>query len=140
MVRRILMIAVLVAMVGFPLLNLPVLAHHGSAAWGPNEVKENGTIVSFLWRNPHVLVVYNVKDANGNVVQWTGELNSPETEQQQNGLTKDSLKAGEEVIVFGHPAKNGAHNSLITRINRPDGTNVVLSPKTGQPGQNLGQE
>ena len=70
MLRRMLVIAALLVMaVVFPVLNLPVLAHHGTALWSNNEVTLKGTVVEYSWKNPHVLVVWDVKDDKGNVVQ-----------------------------------------------------------------------
>ena len=48
-------VAVLAALVLFPILASPVLAHHGNAAWSSTEVTLKGTIVDYQWRNPHVL-------------------------------------------------------------------------------------
>jgi hypothetical protein len=124
MMRRRLVIGLL-AIVFFPLLHSPVQAHHGNSSWSPMEVVLKGTVVSFVWRNPHVLVIWNVKDDSGNTVEWTGELASPETSMAQGGMTKDSLKAGDEVIMYVHPAKSGAHNANIDRIKKADGSVVI---------------
>ena len=78
MLRTMLMVAVLAAIVLFPMLTSPVLAHHGNAAWSANEVTLKGTVVDYVWRNPHVLLVWTTKDDSGKVVQWTGEVASPE--------------------------------------------------------------
>jgi hypothetical protein len=124
MMRRIFVIAVLAVMT-CSLLSSPALAHHGNSSWSPTEITQKGTVVSFSWRNPHVLVVWNVKDDSGNVVEWTGELASPESSMAQGGMTKDSLKPGDEVVMYIRPAKSGAHNCNIDQIKRPDGTVVV---------------
>jgi len=124
MMRRMFVITVLAVMT-FPLLNSPALAHHGNSSWSPTEIMQKGTVVSFTWRNPHVLVVWNVKDDSGNTVEWTGELASPESSMAQGGMTKDSLKPGDEVIMYIRPAKSGVHNSNIDQIKRADGTVVV---------------
>jgi hypothetical protein len=125
MVRLAIMTAALFSMVVFSMLNQPVLAHHGSASWSPNEVKLPGTVVQYSWRNPHVLVVWNVKDDSGKIVQWTGELSSPESLMADGGMTKDTLKPGDEVIIYVRPAKSGSPNSVIDQIRRADGTMVL---------------
>jgi len=123
--RPMLVTASLAAMVVFPILNLPVQAHHGTALWSPDEVTLKGTVVEYVWRNPHVLVIWDVKDDKGNVVQWTGELASPETLMGDGGMTKNTLKPGDEVIIYVRPAKSGAPHSVIDQIKRADGTMVL---------------
>ena len=125
MSRLRLMIAVLAVTVAFSMLNLPVLAHHGSALWSKDEVALKGTVVEYFWRNPHVLIVWNVKDDKGNVVQWTGELASPESLEADGGMTKDTLKPGDEVIMYVRPAKSGTPHSVVDQIKRGDGTMVL---------------
>ena len=58
MLRFMLTVAVLAALVLLPMLTSPVLAHHGNAAWSTNEVTLKGTVVDYVWRNPHVLLVW----------------------------------------------------------------------------------
>jgi hypothetical protein len=123
--RNMLVIASLVAMILSPLLSRRAMAHHGSALWSPDEVTLTGTVVEYVWRNPHVLVIWDVKDDKGNVVQWTGELASPETLMGDDGMTKSTLKPGDEVIMYIRPAKSGAPHSVIDQIRRADGTMVL---------------
>ena len=125
MLRRMLMIAVPVVMVSLTMLNLPVLAHHGTALWSNDEVTLKGTVVQYVWRNPHVLIEWTVKDDKGNAVQWTGELASPESLMADGGMTKDTLKPGDEVIMYVRPAKSGAPNSVVDQIKRGDGSMVL---------------
>jgi hypothetical protein len=125
MLRRMLLTAVLVLIVGSPLWNTPALAHHGAALWGDKEIELKGTVVEYSWRNPHVLLAWNVKDSNGNVVKWTGELASPESMMADDGMTKDTFKTGDELILLVRQAKSGSPNSVIDQIKRTDGTTVM---------------
>jgi hypothetical protein len=76
------------------------------------------------WRNPHVLLHWDVKDKDGKVVRWIGEMASVSS-IMADGLTKNSLKPGDEVIVVYRPAKAGTPDSVIGAILRPDGTIVL---------------
>lgn len=125
MLRRMLMIAVLVVMVVSAMLTSPVLAHHGNSAWSSNEITLKGIVVEYVWRNPHVLVVWSVKDDSGKVVEWTGEMLSPESMMARAAMTKDTLKAGDEIIAIVRPAKSGAPNSAIDQLKKADGTTVI---------------
>jgi Family of unknown function (DUF6152) len=76
MFRRIVLLAVPVVLSVSPMLNRPVLAHHSTAAYQEQEVVQKGTVVEYDWGNPHVVVVWDVKDESGNTVRWTGGLAS----------------------------------------------------------------
>jgi hypothetical protein len=120
-----LLVAVLAAAVLLPTLSPPVLAHHGNAAWSANEVTLKGTVVDYLWRNPHVLLSWTTKDDNGKEVQWTGEVGSPESMMADDGWTKETFKPGDELVLILRPAKSGVPNGVIDQIKRADGTVVM---------------
>ena len=73
-------------------------AHHGSVvSYDTNKlVTVEGTVTEFRWRNPHVYVMYDVKDAEGNVVNWGAETHSPIVCENQDGWTKSTLKPGRQ--------------------------------------------
>jgi len=56
-----------------------LLAHHSFTAEfdAGNPVELKGVITKLEWANPHSRVYVDVKDANGNVTNWTVELLSP---------------------------------------------------------------
>ena len=58
-------------------------------------------------------------------MEWTGELSSPESLMADGAMTKDTLKPGDEVIIYVRPAKSGSSNSVIDQIRRADGTMVL---------------
>jgi hypothetical protein len=101
-----------------------VLAHHSNAEYGDKLATMTGTVAEYRWRNPHVTVVWDVKDAAGKVVRWRGELASI-TSVMGHGLTKNSLKPGDEIKITVFPSKLGSPESVIVNILRTDGT-VVL--------------
>ena len=125
MLRRLLPVAVLAVLVVLPIWNPPTMAHHGAALWKNDEITLKGTVVDYSWRNPHVLLTWNVTDDKGNVVKWTGELASPESMMADDGMTKETFKPGDELILLVRQAKTGSPNSVIDQIKRPDGTTVM---------------
>jgi len=114
----------------FPTLTLPVMAHHSTAQYRDDEVQLKGTVTEYGWRNPHVLVFWNVKDDNGKVTEWTGEMASV-TSMLADGLTKNSLKPGDDVIITVRTSKAGTPNSLIRSIYKADGTPVLKWTRAG---------
>ena len=100
-------------------------AHHSVAGFdNKKEVELKGTIVQFVWRNPHVVVVWDVKDENGKVTQWSGEMNSP-TSMIQVGMNRNSLKPGDEVIVTINPSKTNTPIAVVRKVTMADGKLVV---------------
>jgi hypothetical protein len=109
--------------------NSPARAHHSNANYDQNKVIDlKGTIAEYDWGNPHVLVFWDVKDNNGKVVHWTGDLASVESEMA-DGLSRHSLKPGDAVVMTVHPAKDGSPHSLIVQMRRADGT-MILAQRT----------
>jgi hypothetical protein len=138
MLRAMLRVAVLAAIVLLPMLTSPVLAHHGNAAWSTNEVTLKGTVVDYVWRNPHVLLVWTTTDDSGKAVQWTGEVASPESMMADDGWTKQTFKPGDELVLVLRPAKSGVPNGVIDQIKRADGTVVMRFSRQAGSGNYAG--
>lgn len=131
MLQRITKIALPAAMIFFATLSPALLAHHSNANYDAKVEKPlKGTIVDYDWGNPHVLVVWDVKDPSGKVVRWTGDLASVESEQA-DGLNKHTLKTGDEVIITVHPAKDGSPYGNIVQVRRGDGTMILAQRSQG---------
>jgi hypothetical protein len=139
MLRAILTISVLATIILCPMLASPVLAHHGNAAWSTTEITIKGTVVDYLWRNPHVLLTWTTTDESGKSVQWTGEVASPESMMADDGWTKQTFKAGDEIVLTLRPAKSGVPNGVIDQIKRADGTVVMRYSRQAGSGNYAGQ-
>jgi hypothetical protein len=138
MFRHTIAIAVFAAMVPFSFVDNPVLAHHSNANYDQTKtVTLKGNVASWDWGNPHVVVAFDVKDGNGQVVRWTTELASVESELS-DGLNKNTFKPGDPIIATVHAAKDGSPHSVAFEVQRGDGTilcgpcigNKARSPKT----------
>ena len=82
----------------------PVGAHHSFAATylSDKEVKIEGRMVQFLFRNPHSFVQVEAADENGQMVLWSIEWAAA---GQLKGVRQDTLKYGDHVIVTGNPGR-----------------------------------
>src|SRR5580704_5087468 len=100
----------------------PMSAHHGNAAYNdkPTEFK-NATVTRWNWSNPHCTVEFDVKGANGKVVNWSAETGSPEA-LRLAGWSKTSLKPGDVITIDLHIAKTGAPAGRFDKIVLADGT------------------
>ncbi len=56
-----------------------VSAHHGRAGYNTKDsgITVKGVVTEYRWLNPHVFILWNVKDDKGIPVTWTGEVASP---------------------------------------------------------------
>jgi len=127
---RALAVAVVAA---FSVLGGVVSAHHSRAGYDTDDkiTTMKGVISQVQWRNPHVFILWGVRDDKGNVVQWTGEFSSPST-MISEGLSRDTFKPGDEVAVTVIPAKAGTPQGLVIKMVRPDGRVVIdLSQRRG---------
>jgi hypothetical protein len=84
-------------------------AHHGKGAFDmQNLTVVKGTVTKFEFINPHALIYIDAVSENGNVDHWIAESSS-NNHLSRGGYDKNTLKPGEQVIVTGHRAKNGAY-------------------------------
>jgi len=98
-------------MVGFGVLlaTAPVWAHHSFAAEYDSKkpVTLKGIVTKVDWMNPHVYFYLDVKDEKGDITNWALEMGPP-TLLQKAGWSRTTMKVGDEVIVQGILAKDGA--------------------------------
>ncbi len=93
--------------IGVSILSLPLLAHHGNAAYDTGKnITLKGTVTKWFWANPHCVLRLDVTDDGGQVVQWTAETENPSS-MIHYGWTNQSLKPGDQVTVTVIPVKNG---------------------------------
>ncbi len=127
--QKLLAIAVFVCL--FSMLGGVVFAHHSTAGYEMKKtVPLTGTVAQWIWRNPHCLLVWDVKDESGKVIRWTGEMQSP-ISNTGLGLTRDSFKPGDELTVTVHPGPNG--QALVLTIANSQGK-MVLDRYTEEEG------
>ena len=117
----------LAALTGLLLLSLPVLAHHGSAAYEMGKpISVKGTVTNFQFVNPHVLIFIDAKNDQGQIEKWQGELTSP-NRLVHAGWKHDTLKPGDEITLVGAPAKSGAHSLWLNKVIGTDGQPMNLA-------------
>jgi hypothetical protein len=117
--------AALAAAVLFMTFDTVLSAHHSMAGYDDTKkITLTGVVSEYRWRNPHAWVVWDVKDESGKVVQWSGELPAINTDQAL-GMSKYSLKIGDEIAVTINPSKLGTPDGRVWKIVKNDGTVVV---------------
>ena len=110
----------------------PAGAHHSFAMYEPTKTLTfKGTIKSFQWTNPHVVVWILVQPEGGGTAQeWSLETTSPGV-LTRNGWTRQSLKTGDRVSVTLSPLRDGSHGGSLNSVTLLD-TGQTLIPKFGK--------
>ena len=114
-----------VSVVGFFILCVPVLAHHGSNAYDTSKVVtfKGATVTKYLWANPHTIISFDVKDDKGNVQHWNAEAGTPTTIALA-GWTKTSVQPGDVISVYLFQSKTGNPVGRLNKIVLADGTEL----------------
>lgn len=85
-----------------------------------------GTISKVELVNPHGWIWIDVKGDDGVVKKWGIEGGSPNG-LIRNGITKDSLKIGEELTVRGYGSRDGSNLVAGVSYTRADGRELWLA-------------
>jgi Family of unknown function (DUF6152) len=110
----------------------PLPAHHGAAAYADRIVVLKGaTVTKFVWANPHSIVMFDVKDENGNVTHWAGEAGSPSAVGLL-GWNRNSVQPGDVITVYIYPAKTGNPVGRLNKIVFADGKTLRDSQLGGE--------
>lgn len=86
-----------------------LLGHHGSAASYDQKrtLRIEGTVIEFLWRNPHSALFVRGKDESGKELDYSIEMYSP-GQMVKLGYTKTVFKPGDHVVLETHPSFSNA--------------------------------
>jgi len=95
-------------------------AHHSFAGTYSSEtVTIEGTVVEFLFRNPHSAVLVEIPGEKNKTITWAAEWGTAGQLSRQ-GIEKDTLQPGDRVIISGNPSRNSAdHRLRMGDITRP---------------------
>lgn len=95
-------------------------AHHSLAATykADQEVKLDGKIIDFLFRNPHSFLQIEAPDDKGVMQRWSLEWRASGQLGQQ-GIKRDTLKVGDEIEVTINPSRTPAdHRGALKTLKR----------------------
>jgi len=119
-VKRLMLIVIALAQI-----QASLFAHHSAVAYGQTSiVLKNATIMKVLWADPHIVVSFAVKEANGTTSNWNFESGSP-VSVSRVGWNRNSLKVGDAVTIELYPAKNGSRVGRLKKVIFTDGRQLL---------------
>jgi hypothetical protein len=111
---------ILLFVAGLALAVTAVHAHHSIAGAydSKREVTVEGMVAEFQFVNPHPYITVAVKTSSGGLEQWKLEMDN-RGELTDVGMTKDTLKPGDRIVVSGNPANAQPQSLYIRKLVRP---------------------
>ncbi|MAC91876.1 MAG: hypothetical protein CMO99_04960 [Woeseiaceae bacterium] len=110
------------------LLNSSAQGHHSFAVEFTAEEKIAivGTVTEIWFRNPHVRYYIETKNSSGEMENWDVRTSSPSL-LVRKGWTKNTIKVGDKISIFGHPGRDGRKLLSVISIKLSDGSSLGQS-------------
>jgi hypothetical protein len=102
-------------------------AHHAQAPFFDQErmVEVRGTVVRWIFRNPHPVLEVEVQNDGGQKIVWAVQF-APATVLAKRGWTDETFKPGDAVVATGHPSRvPGTYGLEHRSLERADGAPIV---------------
>jgi hypothetical protein len=91
------------------LLGATANAHHSFAATFKADavISVEGVVTEFRFKNPHVLVYFDVTNEDGTITQWVSEGSSA-TGKRRDGWDRNTIQAGQRIRITGDSTHDGS--------------------------------
>ena len=115
---------------GFVILTLvaavmPLAAHHSWPVSHDRLVTVKGTVVEFIWANPHPMMTLEVQATDGRMEKW--QIGGPAINRMEsNGWTKSTVKLGDVITGIGYQFADGQKIIRLERVVLADGKELRL--------------
>ena len=102
-------------------LPLAVQAHHSAVAFDTTKnVSVSGEVTRFVWRNPHMAINMEVRNAAGETELW--KIEGPGTTvMSRQGFNRTAISTGDTITVVVNPLKSGRPGGLLQAITLANG-------------------
>ena len=114
----------------------PLLAHHGTSItyYADKSMTLTGVVTEFVYGYPHPQLYFDVTDpATGKVAHWGSELAPTPLMMRNAGFKKESIKAGDMVVITCSPHKTPGATVCLARQIVINGKMVPLGVPQVQP-------
>jgi len=109
-----------------------VFGHHSFVSQydADKPITLDGVVTKVEWTNPHARIYLDVENEAGVVTNWNLELASPNV-LRRFGWRRDSLQPGDEIVVDGALARDGADMASALAITFADGSQMLPGTPDG---------
>ena len=103
----------------------PLSAHHSWPVRNDRLVTVKGTVIDFVWANPHPMITLEVQTNGGGKEKWL--IGGPAINRMEaNGWTKTTLKPGDVITAIGYQFADGQKILRLERVVMADGKELRL--------------
>ena len=104
---------------------VPLSAHHSWPVSYERLVTVKGTVVEFVWQNPHPMMTIEVQNNEGKAEKWL--IGGPAINRMEaNGWTKTTVKPGDMITGIGYQFANGDKVVRLERVILASGKELRL--------------
>jgi uncharacterized protein DUF6152 len=88
-------------------LSGPLSAHHAAIMFDTTTpIRVKGTVIRYVWANPHSAITVEQKTEDGKTIRWALESSAPIQLLESRGFSKDSFKPGDVIEACGFAPKS----------------------------------
>ena len=104
---------------------VPLSAHHSWPVTYDRLVTVKGTVIDFVWSNPHPMITLEVQATDGRKEKW--QIGGPAVNRMEaHGWTKATVKPGDVITGIGYQFADGQKIVRLERVLLPDGKEILL--------------
>jgi len=104
---------------------IPLSAHHSWPVNNNRLVTVKGTVIEFMWANPHPMMTLEVKTDDGRTEKW--QMGGPALNRMEaNGWTKTTVKTGDVITGVGYQFADGQKIVRLEHVVLSDGRELRL--------------
>ena len=104
---------------------MPLSAHHSWPVSYDRLVTVKGTVLDFVWANPHPMITLEVQANDGRKEKW--QVGGPAINRMEaNGWSKTTLKQGDVITGIGYQFADGEKIVRLERVVLADGKELRL--------------
>ena len=101
----------------------PLSAHHRWPVDRSELVTVNGTVVEFVWENPHPMITLEVRNNDGVTEEWL--IGGPALNRMEaNGWTRTTVNPGDVITGIGYQFSDGQKIVRLERVMLADGREI----------------
>ena len=98
-----------------------VIGHHSDAGYDHDTVVAfEGVVMSYSFRNPHIAILVETENEDGETAEWEIETGSTPI-MIRSGWSADLLSEGDSVTIRAHPERSGRLRAILNTMQTTDG-------------------